>query len=103
MSNHSLRARGTDLPFSHKSVISIAHEQNIICSKKLICSQLFAGRVVGSRPMKRKDKIHRMIINVIRQFNAADIYIDSIQSSVESNKTNIVKFIPNPKIYVQSP
>ena len=61
MSNHSPTARGTDLPFSHKSVISIAHEQNIICSKTLICRQLFAGHVVGSRPMKRKDKIHLMI------------------------------------------
>ena len=64
MSNHSLTARGTDLPFSRKSGISIAHEQNIICSKTLICRQLFAGHVVGSRPMKRKDKIHRMIISL---------------------------------------
>ena len=37
MSNHSLTARGTDPPFSHKSVVSITHEQNIICSKTLIC------------------------------------------------------------------
>ena len=63
MSNHSaLTARGGDSPFSHKSVISIAHEQNIICSKTVICRQLFAGHLVGSRPMKRKDKIHQMII-----------------------------------------
>ena len=41
MSNHCLTARGTDLPFSHKSVVSITHEQNIICSKTLICRQLF--------------------------------------------------------------
>ena len=65
MSNHSLTARGTDLPISHKSVMSTTHEQNIICSKTLICRQLFAGQVVGSRPIKRKDKIHRMIMNVI--------------------------------------
>ena len=66
MSNHFLTARGTDLPFSHKSMISIAHEQNIICSKTLICRQLlFAGHVVGSRPMKRKDKIHQMIISIL--------------------------------------
>ena len=58
MSNHTLTARGTDLPFSHKSVVSITHEQNIICSKTLICRQLFAGHVVGSRSMKRKEKIH---------------------------------------------
>ena len=65
MSNHSLTARGTDLPFSHKSGISIAHEQNIISSKTLICRQLFADHVVCSRPMKRKDKIHLMIITFI--------------------------------------
>ena len=53
---------GNRSAFSHKSVISVAHEQNIICSKTLICRQLFAGHVVGSRPMKRKDKIHRIII-----------------------------------------
>ena len=49
-------AEGTDLPFSHESVVSITHEQNIICSKTLICRQLFAGHVVSSRPMKRKEK-----------------------------------------------
>ena len=36
MSNHSMPAWGTDPPFSHKSVVSITHEQNIICSKTLI-------------------------------------------------------------------
>ena len=51
------------------------HEQNIICSKTrldgttheqtIICRQLFAGHVVGSRPMERKEKMHRMIITVI--------------------------------------
>ena len=34
----------------------IAHEQTIICR------QLFAGHVVGFRPMKRKNKMHRMIM-----------------------------------------
>ena len=65
MLNHSLTAWGTDLLFSHMSVMSTAHEQNIICSKTLICRQLFAGHVVGSRPMKRKDKIHPIIIIII--------------------------------------
>ena len=32
-SNNLLTARGTALPFSHKSVVSAMHEQNIICSK----------------------------------------------------------------------
>ena len=30
MSNQSLTTQGTVLPFSHKSVLSITHEQNII-------------------------------------------------------------------------
>ena len=68
MSNHSLTARGTDLPFSHKSVMSTAQDQNIICSKTLICRQFFAGHVLGSRPMKRKDKIQRIIIIIIAAY-----------------------------------
>ena len=48
MSNQSLPALGTDPPFSHKIVVSIMHEQNIICSKRIICRQLFAGHVVSS-------------------------------------------------------
>ena len=56
-------------------MVSSMHEQNSICSPKklndiahehtIICRQLFAGHVVGSRPMKRKKHLHRMIINVI--------------------------------------
>ena len=57
MSNHSLPALQTDPPFSHKIVVSIMHEQNIICSKIIICKQLFAGHVVSSRSVKRKEKI----------------------------------------------
>ena len=59
-----------------KSVVSFTHEQSIICSQtKLggillektitgICRQLFAGHAVGSRPTKRKNNLHRMIINI---------------------------------------
>ena len=57
-------------------MVSFTHEQNSICSQKLsqkrlndiahehtiICRQLFAGHVVGSRPMKRKKHLHGMII-----------------------------------------
>ena len=60
MSNHSLPALQTDPPFSHKIAVSIMHEQNIIGSKIIICRQLFAGNVVSSRPVKRKEKIHGM-------------------------------------------
>ena len=48
------------------------HEQNIICSQTqlddiaheqaIICRQLFAGHVVGSLPMKRKNNLLHMII-----------------------------------------
>ena len=50
-----------------KSVVSFTHGQNIICSQAqlddiaheqtIICRQIFAGHLVGSRPMKRKKKI----------------------------------------------
>ena len=56
-------------------MVSSTHEQNSICSPKklndiahehtIICRQLFAGHVVGSRPMKRKKHLHRMIICII--------------------------------------
>ena len=65
MSNHSLPVWGTDPPFSHKSVVWITDKQNIICSKTLICSQLSAGQVVTSWPIKRKEKIHWMIIMIV--------------------------------------
>ena len=61
--------------FSLENVVPITHEQNIICTKTcldgtmheqtIICRQLFAGRVVGCRPMEGKEKLHRMITAVI--------------------------------------
>jgi len=52
-------------------VVPITHEQTIIRSKTrldgttheqtIICWQLFAGHVVGCRPMEGKKKLHRMI------------------------------------------
>ena len=54
-------------------MVSFTHEQNSICSQKqlndiahehtIICRQLFSGHVVGSRPIKRKKHLHRMIIH----------------------------------------
>ena len=55
MSNNSLAARGTNLPFSDKSVVSATLEQNIICSKTLICGQLFAARSRGGLPVNEKE------------------------------------------------
>ena len=53
-------------------MVSFTHGQNIICNETelddiahgqtIICSQLFAGPVVSSGPMKRKKDLHPMII-----------------------------------------
>ena len=78
----NILGKRSDLPFSRKSdrkkeksVVSFTHEQNSICSQKqlndiaheqtIICRQLFAGHVVGSRPMKRKKNLLRMIILIV--------------------------------------
>ena len=70
------------LPFSRKSnrkkeksAVLFAYEQKIICSQTqlndiaheqtIICRQLSAGHLVGSRPMKRKNNLREMIIAVI--------------------------------------
>ena len=76
----------SNLPFSCKSdhrkersMVSLTHEQNIICSQTLkqtkwdniaheqtiICRQLLAGHVVGSQPTKRKKNLPRMIVITI--------------------------------------
>ena len=72
----------SDLPFSRKSdrkkeksTVYFTLVQNIISSQTqldgiaheltIICRQLFAGHVVGSRPMKRSKHLHRMIIDLL--------------------------------------
>ena len=72
----------SDLPFWHKSdrkkeksTVSFTHVQNITCSQTqldgiaheqtIICRQLFAGHVVGSRPMKGKKNLLRKIIRIM--------------------------------------
>ena len=62
----NILGKRSDLPFScksdrykEKSTASFTHEQNIVCS------QLFAGHVVDSRPMKRKKSLLQMIIKFI--------------------------------------
>ena len=61
-------------------MVSSTHEQNSICSQKKLnaiahehtiinfCRQLFAGHLVGSRPMKGKKHLHRMIIFIFNNF-----------------------------------
>ena len=77
----NILGKRSDLPFSRKSdrkkeesTVSFTHEQNIICSQTpldsiaheqtIICRQLFTGHVVGSRAMKRKKNLLRMIIGI---------------------------------------
>ena len=77
----NILGKRSDLPFFHARAIArrrkgqFKHEQNIICSQTLldgiaheqtiICRQLFAGHVVGFRPMKRKKNLLQMIKLVV--------------------------------------
>ena len=73
----NILGKRSDLPFSRKSdrkkeknTVSFTHVQNTICSQTqldgiaheqtIISRQLFAGHVVGFRPMKRKKNLLRM-------------------------------------------
>ena len=77
----NILGKRSDLPFSRKSdrkkeksTVFFTHEQNIICiahEQTIICRQLFAGHVVGSRPMKRKKNLLRMIILLVKYFALA--------------------------------
>ena len=83
----NILGKRSDLPFSRKtdrkkekSTVSFTHVQNIICSQTksqtqldgiaheqtIICTQLFAGHVMGSRPMKRKKNLLRMVVSNIQ-------------------------------------
>ena len=78
----NMLGKRSDLPFSlksdhkkEKSTVSFTHVRNIICSQtqldriaheqSIICRQLFAGHVVGSRPMKRKKNLLQMILMIM--------------------------------------
>ena len=64
-----------------------AYEQKIICSQTqlndiaheqtIICRQLSAGHVVGSRPMKRKKNLHEMAIVALEGHKVRILHIDS--------------------------
>ena len=51
--------------FTQERRFNYAYKQNIICIKTLICRQLFAGHMENSRPMKRKEKIHRTMLILV--------------------------------------
>ena len=104
-----------DLPFSRKSdrkkeksTVSFTHVQNITCSQTqldgiaheqtIICRQLFAGHVVGSRPMKRKKNLiivyylsqHCTIIHI---FLITWIMITSLMSLLTCLRYNQLSFL----------
>ena len=97
------------LPFSRrsdrkkeKSVVSFTHGQNIICSQAqlddiaheqtIICRQIFAGHLVGSRSMKRKKNLQRMIktvtdaLNFYKQANSMTMSPEKLVMSVNGRK-----------------
>ena len=117
MSNNSLPARGTDPPFSHKSVVSITHQRNVICNITLICRQLFAGQVVTFRPTKRKEKntsngfsvhstkhIYDSILqgDEIRAYALKSVSIHSLKYGVSCFKTVSYYHIPSRRVFVAS-
>ena len=60
LGNHSLTAQGSDLPFSYKSMVSVTHEQNTICSKTqldgIVHEQtIFVGRSRGLLSANEKE------------------------------------------------
>ena len=64
MSNNSLP------PIHHnhtRAEFRLRMSRILLAAKTLICRQLFAGHVVSSRLMKKKEKIHRIIICVRTQ------------------------------------
>ena len=66
--NYSLTAQGSDLPFFMRGFHYAWAEYYLLqntFSRPFFCRKLFAGHVVGSRPMKMKRKMHRMIIAYI--------------------------------------
>ena len=85
-----------------KSVVSFTHGQNIICSQAqlddiahqqtIICRQLFAGHVLGSRPMKRKKKLasnHNDSygrVNFYKQANSMTMSPEKLVMSVNGRK-----------------
>ena len=68
----NILGKRSDLPFSHKSdrknekrTVSFTHVQNIICSQTGLDGILHEQTIicmVGSRPLKRKKNLLRMII-----------------------------------------
>ena len=78
-------------------MVLFTHEQNSICSQKqlndithehtIICRQLFAGHVVGCRPMKRKKHLHRMIIlNLCRKWTLFEHNAQKVSKVVLSRR-----------------
>ena len=110
----NILGKRSGLPFLHKSdrkkeksTVSFTHEQNIICSQTLldgiaheqtiICRQLFAGHMVGSRPMKRNTNFLRMIMHLVypQTFCITTVFYfswDDCNTQKESGDNGCAKF-----------
>jgi len=64
--SHSQAAQGSDLPFEifHLTVCFQFHVNGTFPEQIITCRQLFENYMVVSWPMKRKGKLHQMIINI---------------------------------------
>jgi len=65
-----MTVQGSDLDSSRKRAVTIAHEQNISCSKTRLDGTRHEQTIIcwsrdDSRPMKRKKRMHRMMIKNI--------------------------------------
>ena len=61
--------RMSRIVFAAKQLNDIAHKRTIICR------QLFTGHVVGSRPMKRKKHLHRMIVIFLKEHISGSVAV----------------------------
>jgi len=83
-------------------VVPITHEQIIIYSKTrldgtaheqtIICRQLFAGHVVGCRPMEGKKILHRMIIFFLGNKNHSILCLNIVVIVCANLTSNAVIF-----------
>ena len=107
-----------DLPFSRKSdrkkeksTVSFTHEQNIICSQTqldgfaheqtIICRQLFAGHVLGSRSMKKKEKFASND-NYSYLHSATHVVYNSLADTLfpRLRDGSTTKFLPDSQSYI---
>ena len=78
--NHSLTAQGSDLPFLmfYPRAWFPLRMSRILFAQTIFSRQLFASHVVGSRPMKSRKQMHRMIMWDIYGCFACHLEVDRL-------------------------